>query len=480
MDWHLLGGRAAGLIHFFTVQFAYSAILFVVIGLLTTCFKSRSRFLLMGLWSLVFIRLMLPLNWSHALSGRMLLERWMPLNQSVAVERADASVGRTEHFAQFSDQDSPQTDLKIWPFILTAVWTAGVTILMILYLRRLYEYRQILRMSKLCTHSACLKLIESWRRELGIRRQVLLMTGPVQKPPFTMGLVRPVIYIPRVLLKASNPATLESIIAHEMTHVKHWDDGWIQIQNIIQIIYFFNPIVWLAGKELGQIREQLCDAVVLSRQRLDREAYGNGLLDIIQFNSAADSIYGVPAFAGEKRRLAERIRHISMNRGFNKKQSVISVIMLLILGLILLPMGAGSTDPVKLVTPCPGGHIGLEYGKDWNPEEQKYYDHTGIDIVDYGKPGKIVAAAAGRVISTGEDEIFRGCYEITIQHAGGLRTRYLHIDQLFVKPGDRVEQGEVIGHIGFCVHFEVVQNGELRDPEDFLTLEKKILRKVVK
>lgn len=469
------------LIHFLSMQVCFSVILFVVIITLIRFLKVRSRFLMAGLWSLVFIRLLLPLEWSHGFSGRKILEYFLRVPISVEHVSLFHLSSNTAH-PVFGETlvESHEFQLLSFNMILTGLWVVGVLVLFTLYIKRVCGYHRMIRKSEPCKDPILLRIVDSWRREFGIRQSVKLVTGNFHKPPFTIGLFRPVIYIPQLFCEKSNMATLESVIAHEMVHIKHRDDGWLCLQNLIQIVYFFNPVVWLAGMQLAQVREQLCDAVVLSRKRLDGHAYGNGLLNMIQLNLASDGFCPIPTFAGEKRRLAERIRCIAMTQDFNRKHVIISTLLLFAMGLILLPMGASSIGNVKLISPCTGGYIALEYGKDWNRVTQQYYDHTGIDIQNSEKPGQIVAAADGKVISAGQDEIFKGCREITIQHAEGLQTRYLHVSRLFVEPGDRVKQGELIGHVAFCLHFEVYENGKLQDPEDFVTLEKKLIRIVTK
>ena len=192
----------------------------------------------------------------------------------------------------------------------------------------------------------------------------------------------------------------------------------------------------------------------------------------------------MPAFAGQKGRLTDRIRQLGKNTGISRWQFISSLSVILLLGFMLLPMGASSVSNASssgsLISPVPNGLIWLEFGKDWDPKQQKYMDHTGIDIGTSHYPKNIVAAADGKIISTGEDEIFQGNREITIQHANGLKTRYLHMATVSIKPGENVKQGQVIGQAPFCVHFEVYKHGLLKNPKDFLTLEKQLVRSVVK
>ena len=62
-----------------------------------------------------------------------------------------------------------------------------------------------------------------------------------------------------------------------------------------------------------------------------------------------------------------------------------------------------------------------------------------------------------------------------IDHGDGLRTVYGHLSELDVDAGVRVDRGQLIGLCGSTgfstgphLHFEVRQEGELRDPLSFL------------
>ena len=71
--------------------------------------------------------------------------------------------------------------------------------------------------------------------------------------------------------------------------------------------------------------------------------------------------------------------------------------------------------------------------------------HSGIDIgAPMGAP--VVAAGPGMIVSSG----WLGGYgkAIVIQHNGIQQTLYGHLSEVFVQPGQRIEQGMVIGRVG--------------------------------
>ncbi|WP_028551862.1 M23 family metallopeptidase [Paenibacillus sp. UNC451MF] len=110
------------------------------------------------------------------------------------------------------------------------------------------------------------------------------------------------------------------------------------------------------------------------------------------------------------------------------------------------------------------------YRKD--PITTKLSFHRGIDIA--GKMNDpVLAAAKGTAITVGFDK-FHG-HHIVLEHGGGLRTWYMHLNESLVQQGDAVERGQQIGKLGSTgrstgphLHYEILQNGKSTDPKPFL------------
>jgi murein DD-endopeptidase MepM/ murein hydrolase activator NlpD len=98
--------------------------------------------------------------------------------------------------------------------------------------------------------------------------------------------------------------------------------------------------------------------------------------------------------------------------------------------------------------------------------------HTGLDFA--AAPGTpVFSALAGKVVESG----WGGAYgnHIIVRHDNGVETLYAHLSSAAVSTGDRVLRGQRIGAVGSTgnssgphLHFEVIKNGEQRDPAAFL------------
>lgn len=101
--------------------------------------------------------------------------------------------------------------------------------------------------------------------------------------------------------------------------------------------------------------------------------------------------------------------------------------------------------------------------------------HTGIDL-RAPKGTKILAMGEGTVIEVKEMLIGYGHF-VRIAHKGTVSTLYAHLDQVIVKPGQKVVKGEDIGTVGLTgwstgphLHFEVYNGNKAIDPTKFISL----------
>ncbi len=98
-----------------------------------------------------------------------------------------------------------------------------------------------------------------------------------------------------------------------------------------------------------------------------------------------------------------------------------------------------------------------------------YWYHPGIDIANPASP-QVVAADSGKVIASGWDNTGYGNM-VLIDHGNGYRTRYAHLQKLYVVVGQTVSRGSAVGQMGSTgrstgthLHFEVYKGATRISP----------------
>lgn len=113
--------------------------------------------------------------------------------------------------------------------------------------------------------------------------------------------------------------------------------------------------------------------------------------------------------------------------------------------------------------------ITSEFGIRSHPITNKPNLHAGIDIKSQNGDDRVRAVKPGKVLVAG----FHGNLgnAILIRHDRGVETLYGHLDKIFVKEGDKVEQDQPIGMVGNTgqstgkhLHFEVLVGSYQVDP----------------
>lgn len=142
---------------------------------------------------------------------------------------------------------------------------------------------------------------------LGIREKVTLLQSALVKVPVALGVLRPVILVPVGLLMHLPPEQAETILLHELAHIKRKDYLVNLFQRFAEAIFFFNPaLLWISAL-IRMEREVCCDDVVLEHTA-QRRNYLDALIAFQEYTAPSPS-YAL-GIAGKRHHLLERVRRI--------------------------------------------------------------------------------------------------------------------------------------------------------------------------
>ena len=208
-------------------------------------------------------------------------------------------------------------------FKLVIIWWLGMAALLIYRLAGVLYLRDInLKARDLPLTKEINCLLYEKMAQLGMHNKVKIKTSHKIQSPFTFGIWKPVIMMPVAMLEWMNTDQLEIIILHELIHIRRNDFLINLINTVIEIIYFFNPAVWILRKIIEQEREYSCDyrVNVLLKNPI---RYSNTLFEL-----SSNNVTTVISLIQKKNLLMKRIQQIF---GQRRPEVPVWTVMLIIL-----------------------------------------------------------------------------------------------------------------------------------------------------
>jgi beta-lactamase regulating signal transducer with metallopeptidase domain/type II secretory pathway component GspD/PulD (secretin) len=197
--------------------------------------------------------------------------------------------------------------------------------------------------------------VPPWLKELfveardsaGLRQPVCLRLTDQTMSPAVCGLFRPVILLPRSLTEKLPPAQLRAVLLHELTHLRR-GDVWVNCaQALVQIIYWWHPLLWFANARIRRVREEAVDDAVMLTLRDEAEVYAPTLLEVakLAFHRPLASL-GLVGILESRSALRQRIERLVNFRAPRKAGlTLVSLCGICIFSAVALPMG--EAPPVK-------------------------------------------------------------------------------------------------------------------------------------
>ncbi len=120
--------------------------------------------------------------------------------------------------------------------------------------------------------------------------------------------------------------------------------------------------------------------------------------------------------------------------------------------------------------------LSSSFGYRTDPKRGHRAFHSGMDFAM--KPGNPVYASGGGVVEEVKFELFGYGHSVLIDHGFGYKTRYAHMNAIYVAEGMKVRRGECLGESGNTgkstgphLHYEVWYKGKAMNPYNYLDLE---------
>ena len=284
-----------------------------------------------ALWLLVVIRLVLP--WApesrlsiynlFSASGESPRVALPNPNSSPHWVTGSETVQGPEHNMQVPTVASPSPDrsetLSLGQ-VLRWVWGVGaVSLLAIVTLQSLILTRAIGR-ERFLTDQRVLDLLEDCKDEMRIRAYLAVVETDRVKCPALFGFIRPKFLLPVGTIADLGPERLRHVFLHELAHLKRHDVVMNWLLSLLQVMHWFNPLVWYAFARLRAEREMTCDALVLTRTYQGEPAeYGRTIIHLLERFSHTRAVPNLAGVLEERNQMKRRIAMIARFKTSHKR-----------------------------------------------------------------------------------------------------------------------------------------------------------------
>ena len=296
------------------------------------------QFLIGNLWNAALICVMLSLKWvlRNRLSLWFQYKSWYVLLGSLLLSllpcgiwpefRSSESIGQ-QAFAISNGSSNTAvaalgtgwiqdtTELIVnsensqFAFIVMIIWLVGVLALIGVYCCGSWRLHIIKRFAA-APSNKIRERFSACQRRLEMNQAIELWQSGLLTAPVSFGWRKPFVVLPKDGMDGLLESELDHILLHELTHIRHGD----LISNYLfcgaQAIYWCNPLVWLAFRQMRRDREAYCDWAVLNelRDESERISYGQTIL-----NFAAGShtrFHTANGFCQNKEQLKYRLEQV--------------------------------------------------------------------------------------------------------------------------------------------------------------------------
>jgi beta-lactamase regulating signal transducer with metallopeptidase domain len=146
-------------------------------------------------------------------------------------------------------------------------------------------------------------------QEFQVVRSVALCQSNRLRVPTAIGFVKPVVVIPTWALQELSTAELNSILIHELAHLRRRDDWTNLAQQILKALLFFHPAVWWIESQLSLEREMACDDAVLAETANPR-GYAESLISVAEKSFMRRGVALAQAAVNRMRQTSLRVTQI--------------------------------------------------------------------------------------------------------------------------------------------------------------------------
>ena len=221
--------------------------------------------------------------------------------------------------------------------MLPIIWLVGAVVLAGYVCARNVSLWLTVKRERPITDQKVLELLEDCKVQMGVQTILAVIVSDRVKSPALFGFVRPRLLLPQGMLETYSLEELRYVFMHEVAHLRQRDIylGWLM--SLVQIMHWFNPLMWIAFHRMRIDRELACDRLAISVMGPDEPPrYGQTIVNLVGSFSQVSYVPSVAGILEDKSQIERRIRMIVDFKKASRIWSVGAVFVLAILACVVL------------------------------------------------------------------------------------------------------------------------------------------------
>jgi len=324
LGWALLHSLWQGLL--------IAAVLYVALKLLSGASAKIRYYLstcLLGVFFILFIN--------------TLITQWQKL-QTVTVYVTESATGTTAAHSFKVSTVAPETNfldhyitlispkLEYYFPLIAALYALGLLLMTARFWINAMQLRNLRRKGLSVADHSWDEWIDKYREYFNILRPIKVFLSERINVPMVMGTLKPIILLPFASISQLSTDQLETILMHELAHIKRHDYLLNIFQTVVETILFFNPFMWWISAIVRREREHCCDDMVLANTSYPL-SYARALATL---ETSRQQTYTMAvAAAGQKNQLFNRIKRIMEMKKNSLNYSQLTITILIVSALVL-------------------------------------------------------------------------------------------------------------------------------------------------
>jgi beta-lactamase regulating signal transducer with metallopeptidase domain len=159
----------------------------------------------------------------------------------------------------------------------SGLYFCGVAIMLLRVSLGLWGGRRLCRSATPILEHDVVQAVADHARRVGLRVIPVVAYCERITMPMVVGLIKPMILLPVGLAAGLTISQLESVLLHELAHIRRLDLLVNVFQRMVESFGFFHPAVWWISRQVSRERENACDDLAI-HSHISRTQYADALV----------------------------------------------------------------------------------------------------------------------------------------------------------------------------------------------------------